>query len=52
MQPAKAKLKKFRKVTKYPHHRSEGLTHRRNKGSQFQGRPNAQPTPANTERET
>lgn len=29
-------LKKFKKVTKYPHHRSDGLTHRTNRGSQLQ----------------
>jgi len=29
-------LKKFKKEPKYPHHRSEGLTHRHNKGTVLQ----------------
>lgn len=36
MKPAKTKLKKFRKVTRYQHHRSDGLTWRRNGGSRYQ----------------
>jgi hypothetical protein len=31
-------LKKFKKATKYQHHRSEGMTHRTNRGSQLQPR--------------
>lgn len=36
MKPAKAKYRKFRLETRYPHLRSEGITKRRNGGSQFQ----------------
>lgn len=32
----KRPLKKFKKEPKYAHHRSEGLTRRRNKGSALQ----------------
>lgn len=35
MRPAKTKLKRFRMETKYVHHRSEGLTRRRNKGTRL-----------------
>lgn len=31
-------LKKFKKEPRYPHHRSDGLTWRTNKGSQLQPR--------------
>lgn len=32
-------LKRFRREPRYPHHRSDGLTWRRNRGSQYQGAP-------------
>jgi hypothetical protein len=35
---ATGRLKKFKKATRYVHKRSEGLTHRKNKGSRLQGR--------------
>lgn len=34
--PRKYKLKRFKMYTRYIHKRSEGLTHRRNAGSQWQ----------------
>lgn len=36
MQPSKAKFKRFKLEPKYIHQRSEGLTHRRNKGTALQ----------------
>lgn len=36
MAPADAKFKRFKLAPKYPHHRSDGMTHRRNKGSALQ----------------
>jgi hypothetical protein len=39
MRAAKVKIKKFRKVTRFPHHRSEGVTWRKNSGSHLQGPP-------------
>jgi hypothetical protein len=33
VRPAKTKIKRFKLETKYPHHRSEGLTRRRNRGT-------------------
>lgn len=35
MRPAKSKIKRFKLETKYPHHRSEGLTRRRNRGTRL-----------------
>lgn len=32
----KWRLKKFKLNPKYPHKRSDGMTHRRNRGSQWQ----------------
>jgi hypothetical protein len=36
MRPSKGKPSKFKLETLYPHNRSEGLSHRTNKGSKLQ----------------
>ncbi|UHX60251.1 hypothetical protein RsoPWF2_12 [Ralstonia phage vRsoP-WF2] len=36
MKPADGQPKRFKLHTKYPHNRSEGLTHRTNKGTALQ----------------
>lgn len=36
MRPHDGKLKKFKLDPRYPHHRSEGMTRRRNRGSVLQ----------------
>lgn len=47
MKPHDDSLRRFRKNTKYPHHRSDGLTWRRNKGSLYQAPPTVRRTAAN-----